>query len=126
MSDDEVVMYLIFRADLNLPKGKVAAQAGHAVQLTLMEVDNRAEMGSRDRDFLREWEDGSYTKIALKVADEAELNALCAALDKGDVLYARVVDEGRTVVQTGTTTALGIQPLPKSQVKPYVEKLKLL
>jgi len=126
MTDNEVVMYLVFRADLNMPKGKIAAQAGHAVQLAMLEIDNRAEPAGRDRAFLREWEDGSYTKIALKVADEAELNALCAALDKGDLLYARVVDEGRTVVEAGTTTALGIQPLPRSQVKPYVQKLKLL
>ena len=124
MSDDEIVMYLVFRADLNLPKGKIAAQAGHAVQLAIREVD--AVGGVQNIAYLVTWEAGSYTKIALKVADEAELNALCAVLDKGDLLYARVVDEGRTVVEAGTTTAVGIQPLPRSLVKPYVEKLKLL
>ena len=125
MSDDEVVMYLVFRADLNMPKGKIAAQAGHAVQLTIRGIEAGGG-GDRALDYLRSWETESWTKIALKVADEAELDALCAALDEGDVLYARVVDEGRTVVEAGTTTAVGIQPLPKSQVKPYVEKLRLL
>jgi peptidyl-tRNA hydrolase, PTH2 family len=127
---DEVVMYLVFRADLNLPKGKLAAQAGHAVQLTIRDVElignDLAWDGRSGLDYLGDWEDGSYTKIALKVADEAELEALCDALDKDDFVYAQVVDEGRTVVKAGTITALGIQPLPKSLIKPYVEKLRLL
>lgn len=123
-TNDEVVMYLVFRADLNLPKGKIAAQAGHAVQLVIREVENAAEINSNA--LLHEWEKGSYTKIALKVADEASLRALHSVLCAANVLCVPVVDEGRTVVTEGTMTVLGIQPLSRSKVAPFVHGLKLL
>jgi peptidyl-tRNA hydrolase, PTH2 family len=124
MSDDEVVQYLVFRADLGLPKGKLAAQAGHAVQLAIRAVERSGD--ERARRCLIEWEGGSCTKIALKIADAAELDALCGSLTAGGVLYARVVDEGRTVIEPGTVTAIGIQPLPRSVTARYVSGLRLL
>lgn len=121
--DDEIVQYLIFRRDLPLSKGKLAAQAGHAVQLGM-------DAGSTGHGFSVKWFEswlaGSYTKIALVVDDILAMDNLEIQLNEADILYGRVVDEGRTEVPAGTTTALGLQPLPKSVAKQFVGGLRLL
>ena len=121
---EEPVMYIVVRADLKLPKGKVAAQAGHAVQLAVRSVERLAE--PRSLQHLADWESGSYVKIALGCHGEAELRALADRLTASGVTCAPVVDEGRTVIPAGTLTALGIQPLPRSKIAPLVAHLRLL
>lgn len=121
---DEIVMYLVFRADLAMPKGKLVAQGGHAVQLVLRLLE--AQPYERDSQWLVDWEVGSYTKIALKVADEAELKRIAGSLDAAMIRYATIVDEGRTSVEPGTMTCIGLQPMPRSVAAPYVKDLKLL
>lgn len=37
---DEIVMYILVRGDLGMSKGKIAAQAGHAVQRAIRAVEN--------------------------------------------------------------------------------------
>jgi peptidyl-tRNA hydrolase, PTH2 family len=124
LPDDEVVQYLIFRADLGLPKGKIAAQGGHAVQLAIRAVERSGNEHARR--YLADWEAGSYTKIALKVANAAELEVLGATLTAAGIIHARVVDEGRTVIEPGTVTVVGLQPLPRSLAAAYVSALRLL
>jgi len=121
---DEVVQYLVFRADLALPKGKLAAQAGHAVQLALRTVERVGD--PRSREWLEQWEAGSFVKVAVKVGGADELGLLCAQLDQAGVLYSHVVDEGRSVVAPGTLTAVGVQPLPRSIASAFFGALKLL
>ncbi len=121
---DEIVQYIILRGDLGLPKGKIAAQAGHAVQLAIRAVERSGD--ERALRYLGTWEAGSYTKIALKVAGPEDLDALCCRLAAAGVLHARVVDEGRTVIEPGTVTAVGLQPLPRSEAAAFVAGLRLL
>jgi PTH2 family peptidyl-tRNA hydrolase len=109
---DEIAQYLVFRADLRMPKGKAAAQAGHAVQLTIRAVERSAD--DQAKKWLAEWEARSYTKIAIKVDALADLRDLAERLTAAKILHATVVDEGRTAIEPGTSTVLGIQPMPKS------------
>jgi peptidyl-tRNA hydrolase len=124
MADDEVVQYLIIRADLKLLAGKLAAQAGHAVPLAMRAVERSGD--ERTRRHLERWESGSYTKIALATEGAEALATLCDDLSRHQVIHARVVDEGRTVIEPDTVTAVGLQPLPKTEARPFVGKLKLL
>lgn len=114
---DEVVMYIVVRSSLNMPKGKMAAQVGHGVQLVMRAIE--AQGTPQDKLWMEEWELHSYTKIVLKADDEAFLKARGA--------FGRyVTDEGRTAVEPGTLTVYAMAPMPKSLASPYVEGLKLL
>ncbi len=115
--EDEVVMYLIVRSSLGMPKGKLAAQVGHGVQLVIRAIE--AAGTPRDKIWLEEWERSSYTKIVLKADDQAFFKSRGA-------LGRYVTDEGRTVVEANTETVYALQPMPKVLAAPYVEGLKLL
>jgi PTH2 family peptidyl-tRNA hydrolase len=130
---DEVTMYIIVRADLKMSKGKIAAQAGHAVQLAIRATERAARDAVRlerldcDDDLrLKAWEGGSYAKVVLRVDSAEALESLERHLDAGRVVFARVVDEGRTEIPAGTVTALGIQPMPRSRMTSLVGHLRLL
>jgi PTH2 family peptidyl-tRNA hydrolase len=121
---DEIVQYLIFRRDLNMSPGKIAAQAGHAAVGAVVLV--RDYGGLEERDYLDAWLNSSHTKIALGVDSNEELQALSEKLDQGDWLHFRVVDEGRNEIPQGSLTCVGVQPLPKSEIRDLVKYLKLL
>jgi len=112
---DELVMYLIIRDDLGMSPGKIAAQAGHAVQLAM----RAAEKSDDARHMLVDCQlpEDRDAKLLLKLIDE---------LYRAQVLFVRVVDEGRTQIPAGSVTAVAVQPLPKSQMRSFVGKLKLL
>src|SRR5690242_6330771 len=113
MSDPhEIVQYLVFRLDLPLSRGKAAAQAGHALQLAIRSVERD---GSEEaRRWLAEWERvGIIPKIALCVPDLAQLEALRSRLADGGVVHSWVVDAGRTELEPGTVTVMGLQPMPR-------------
>ncbi len=132
---NEIVMYLVFREDLKMTKGKVAAQAGHAVQLVIEKLRDTCGPESvlpRDSDRVFEdwgnfvqWKLNSYTKVAVKVPDWSAFTELCADLHFDEVTYAVVTDEGRTNVAPGSVTCLAIAPMPRDVAVKYVGKLKL-
>lgn len=112
--DDEVVMYLVIRSDMKMSKGKVAAQAGHAVQLAMRAAEARGPTTPWTTLWLTRWEAGSYPKIVLRAESETQLEAVSQRLCEANVAHAVVIDEGRTEIQAGTKTAVGVQPMPKS------------
>jgi peptidyl-tRNA hydrolase, PTH2 family len=120
---DEVVQYLVFRGDVRLPKGKAAAQAGHAVQLAIRAIEQSGD--EQAKRWLAEWEAGSYTKIAVRVADLVQLRDLATRLDSAHIIHVEVVDEGRTAIEPGTATVLGLQPVPKSLVSSIISAFPL-
>lgn len=74
---------------------------------------------------MRAWEAGSYAKIVLRV-DELQLDRLRNEMVRTDVLHAHVVDEGRTVLEPGTTTAVALAPMPRAAAPRWLSELKLL
>ncbi|TPX30611.1 hypothetical protein SmJEL517_g05866 [Synchytrium microbalum] len=108
---DGLKMVLVIRKDLNMTKGKIAAQVGHAT------LANYKASQVASRDYLRRWEMQGQAKVCLKVDDEKELvNIMNAALSKN--LVARVVrDAGRTQIAAGSRTVLAIGPAPISKTK---------
>lgn len=123
-SPDEIVMYILMRTDLSMQKGKMVAQGGHAVHLAIRAVEKSGSAAAAE--WMRTWEAGSYPKIALKLEGHEWFSWLATALSDAGVIHAVVVDEGRTVVEPGTVTAVALQPMPKSRAKEYVGKMKLL
>jgi peptidyl-tRNA hydrolase len=130
---NEPVMYLVFRADLKMPVGKVAAQAGHAVQGIITRVASAIQVAKWDgvpgwmerETKMFSWYKSS-TKIALQVGDVEAFNRLIGQLIDGGVCHYVVVDEGRTCVEPGSETCLAIEPMARKDAVGFVGKLRLL
>jgi PTH2 family peptidyl-tRNA hydrolase len=116
------------RTDLNMGRGKIAAQVAHAsmefLRDSLMEHDHRhgVELTQTERD----WLFGDRTKIVVQGGNETGLLDLhCRALARG--LQAHVIrDLGKTEVDPNTTTALAIGPAHDYELVELTGHLRLL
>ncbi|KAF5133838.1 Peptidyl-tRNA hydrolase 2, mitochondrial [Metarhizium anisopliae] len=124
-SNEECKLVLVVRTDLGMTKGKMAAQCSHAT-LACYKALARSAPDSAERKLLQRWEKRGQAKIAVQVKSEAELMDLRRkALDAG--LTAEVIqDAGRTQIDPGSVTVLGVGPAPKSAVDKITGHLKLL
>jgi PTH2 family peptidyl-tRNA hydrolase len=120
MGEFEYKQVIIFRSDLKLGKGKIAAQAGHAA------VSAAEEARKRHRPWWEAWLFEGQRKIAVKVKDEKELLEFESQAKDLGLPNALIVDRGLTQVPEGTVTCLGIGPAPKGLIDKLTGKLKLL
>lgn len=120
MGEFEYKQVLVFRSDLKLSKGKIAAQAGHAA------VSAAQEAHKRHRNWWDTWLFEGQCKVAVKVKDEKELLALEAQAKELDLPNALIVDRGLTEIPPGTVTCLGIGPAPEEKIDRLTGKLPLL
>ena len=120
MSGFRYKQVIVFRSDLKLSRGKMAAQAGHAA------VSAAEEARKRRREWFEGWVDEGQCKIAVKVKSEKELSELESAAKDLGLPNALIVDRGLTQIPEGTVTCLGIGPAPESLVDKLTGKLRLL
>jgi len=113
---------LLYRRDLKMRKGKIAAQCAHASLKVLLD---RATDAGDDRltiqmdPAMAAWVRGRFTKIVLSVESEADLLAAHAAAQAAGLPCALIVDSGLTEfggVPTRTTVAIG--PAPSALIDP--------
>ena len=120
LETSELRLYCLMRMDLEIPLGKMLAQAGHAFVSTLycaMSINNKA---------VDHYMQNAQPKITLKAKN---LNVLIRAKKECDNLGLPnylVTDAGRTVFSEPTVTCLGIGPVMKSQLSKYIQGLQLL
>src|SRR5512136_1413589 len=119
MDEFEYKQVIVFRSDLRLGKGKIAAQAGHAA------VSAAEEAHKRHRTWWEAWLFEGQRKIAVKVKDEKELQDLETQAKELDLPNALIVDRGLTQVPEGTVTCLGIGPAPTATIDRLTGKLPL-
>ena len=120
MGEFEYKQVIVFRADLKLSKGKLAAQAGHAA------VSASEEAHKRHRTWFEAWLFEGQRKIAVKVKDEKELTELETAANELGLPNALIVDRGLTEIPEGTVTCLGIGPAPAKLMDRLTGQLQLL
>ncbi len=120
MVEFEYKQVIVFRSDLRLSKGKLAAQAGHAA------VSAAEEARKRHRDWWDSWIFEGQRKIAVKVKGETELSELETEADDIGLPHALIVDRGLTEIPEGTITCLGIGPAPSEKIDRLTGKLPLL
>ena len=120
MGEFEYKQVLIFRTDLKMGKGKLAAQAGHAA------VSAAEEARKRHRTWWEAWLFEGQRKIAVKVKDEKELSELESAAKDLGLPNALIIDRGLTQIPEGTVTCLGLGPAPEGLVDKLTGKLPLL
>lgn len=112
-------MVLVVRSDLRMQKGKVAAQVAHAAVLCYKK--GMAEQP----EVVRAWEQLGQTKVCVKVDSEESLLGLAAQAKEAGLVFGVVRDAGRTQVDAGSLTVLGIGPGPASAVELITGHLKL-
>jgi len=113
----ELKQVILVRADLKLPKGKMAAQCAHA---SVEAVFNS------DKDKVSEWRNSGQKKIVLKVADEKELLQYLQLAKDAGLKTALITDAGKTVIAPGTKTCVGIGPDSEEEIDSVTGKLKMV
>lgn len=133
MKEFQVKQVIVIRKDLNMRKGKIAAQVAHASlasvldQMIKMEhpYDNKNLMQIRTLSLYQntpiyDWLNGSFAKIVVSVNSEQELNDLIAKAKELDIRATPIIDAGNTEfhgIPTLTCAAFGPE---------YTEKINLL
>ncbi|MEM3841507.1 MAG: peptidyl-tRNA hydrolase Pth2 [Candidatus Micrarchaeaceae archaeon] len=120
MQPDEIKQVIIVRADLDMGKGKLAAQVAHASLMSYFESEKASP------DTAKKWIDSGEKKIVLKVDNEDDLIKLFKAFQFKKVPCALVSDAGLTQIPPGSKTALGIGPWKSSEIDVFTKTLKLL
>jgi len=120
MSEFLYKQVIVFRSDLRLSKGKVAAQAGHAA------VSASEDARKHRRQWWENWVSEGQRKIAVKVKSEKELLELENQAKEFGLPCALIVDRGLTEIPPNTVTCLGIGPAPAEKVDRLTGNLPLL
>lgn len=116
-------MVIVMRKDLNMRKGKMCAQAGHAV-LGVMQL---AAAVKEESAYTNWYKDNLQTKICVGVNSEEELiDIYNKALQKGIITYL-VQDYGLTEFNNEKTyTCLALEPSENEDVDEITGGLSLL
>jgi PTH2 family peptidyl-tRNA hydrolase len=130
-----VKMVIAVRKDLNMPKGKIGAQCGHAAKAF---IDARSEWSppTGDGGYLvtqkynaREaaWQQGIQKKVVVGVANEQELMELVDRCRLAGITTHTITDAGLTMFDgEPTLTCAAFGPDRDEVLDPFTKGLKLL
>lgn len=118
--DDEIKQAIIIRSDLEMSRGKLAAQCAHASLMSYFECEKM------DKGVAKAWLESGEKKIVLKVSNEEALKKLYEAFKFKKIPTALVTDAGLTEVPPGTKTALGVGPWRSMEINQFTRGMKLL
>lgn len=108
---------IIVRNDLKLPKGKLAAQVAHGSVEAMMNSDQK---------IVQAWRKNGMKKTVLKVQTEKELRDILINAKNEGLKTGLINDAGRTFLEPGTTTVLGIGPDAEEKINKITGHLTLL
>lgn len=126
---------IVMRTDLNMRKGKMAAQASHAsmaVLLDMMEVEYGQLYEQRSLKIpygtaLEAWLGGPFKKICVGIDSEEALQDLYERVQEANIPVARIIDSGLTEFGgVKTLTCIAIGPDYPENIDPFTNHLKLL
>jgi len=110
---------IVVRTDLDMGKGKIAAQVGHACVLGAEHVRKS------NPEWFSQWLKGQE-KIVLKVSSLKELEQVKQDAIELDLPWSEVTDAGHTQISPGTTTCISLGPAPEEKIDKITGDLKLL
>jgi len=113
----EYKQVILLRMDLKLPPGKAHSQVAHASIEALLKSH---------KDDITKWRSEGMKKVVLKVADEKELLKFKMEAEDAGLVTGLITDAGRTVVESGTVTCLGIGPDKEEKIDKVTGKLKMV
>lgn len=115
----EYKMVLLIRQDLEMSKGKIAAQCCHAV------LSSYKFLQMYQSSVLARWEACGQPKVTLKVKDEKEMLTLMEKAREAGLCAKSIKDAGKTQIAPGSRTVAAIGPGPISIVDYITGHLKL-
>jgi PTH2 family peptidyl-tRNA hydrolase len=113
----DMKLVVLVRQDLKLPKGKLAAQVAHAAVESVF---------NSEKSKVDEWRSQGQKKVVLKVKDEQELMDFLRRAKTMKLKSCIITDAGRTVLEPGTRTCVGIGPDYDDKLDPLTGKLKMV
>lgn len=134
---DSIKQVIVCRKDLNMRKGKIAAQVAHASMMFIVKNASIFPNNSVESlpwtfhqlltDAQREWLANSFVKVVAYVASEAALLALIDQAREAGITVHPVIDEGRTEFKgVPTLTCAAFGPDVGSKLDPVTGHLPLL
>ena len=112
-------MILVVRSDLGMTKGKAAAQCAHAAVMCYKKATKDTPQ------LLKQWEMFGQAKVAVKAEGQEALKQLKKSAEAKGLVACLVHDAGRTQLESGTATVLGIGPGPVEVLDEVTGHLKL-
>lgn len=107
----KLICGLIVRADLKMGKGKTAAQCCHASLGLWTECENTA------------WANSDYPHLLYKANTEDQLHSIAKKAQAEGVNWYLVADAGRTQIDPGSKTVLGVGPCDRDKLAKIVGEL---
>ena len=130
-----VKQIIVVRKDLNMRKGKIAAQVAHASLGVFFDrmrpkyamidgsIDYMITMGRE----MAEWKEGAFTKVVVGCASETELMALYEQAKEAEIPCKLIIDSGRTEFKgAATATCLAIGPADEKDIDIITGHLALI
>lgn len=108
---------IVMRGDLQISRGKIAAQACHASLGSYKRADKKS---------VQNWEAEGEKKVVLMVKDLEELFKIQEMVKATDIPHFLVRDAGHTEIPESTITCLGIGPDEDEKIDKLTQDLKLL
>jgi len=118
--EEEYKLVVLVRDDVKMTKGKIAAQTGHAA------VNCALSIKKKDPKTFDKWTLSGQPIIVLKVKNEKDLFEFKAVADTMGVNNSVITDAGKTQVEPGTRTCLGIGPASSEVIDKITGELKML
>jgi len=115
----EIKQVIVVRTDLDMGKGKIAAQVGHACVLGAEHVRK-----SNSNWFMKWW--NGQEKVVVKVSGLKELEKIRDGAIEIGIPWSEVTDAGHTQIAPGTTTCISLGPAPEDLIDKITGELKLL
>lgn len=116
---EHVKQVIVMRTDLNMRKGKMAAQAGHACIGAYENCNNNSVIGT--------WNEYGTTKICVGVDSEDELLDALAQAQKAKLPFYLVRDSGKTEFGgVATITCIAIGPWWADEIDKITGKMRLI
>ena len=131
MANNEPKQVIVVRKDLNMRKGKIAAQSAHASMGAILNYNIGTEPDTIVLDLsykpLQEWLSGRFAKICVSVDSEEELLAIYELAKRNNVNVKLIQDAGLTEFNgVATLTCLALGPDYPENLDPITGHLKLL
>jgi len=127
-----VKLVMIFNEALNMPMGKLAVQAGHAVQLAIQNNMTKYPEQAHvillklKQPFVEWYKSDLKKKIALKVDSHEELINIQKKAEDNDLVVSPVIDAGLTFFEEPTLTCIAIGPDLSYNIDQVTRGLSLL
>ncbi|HKR68887.1 MAG TPA: peptidyl-tRNA hydrolase Pth2 [Streptosporangiaceae bacterium] len=109
---------LVVRTDLEMGRGKIAAQVAHAAVAAVL-----SGLGG---DLFNRWLEDGQPKVVLKVPGEEALDEVIRQARAADLPVELVHDAGRTQVPSGTLTCCAVGPAQAERIDAVTAGLGLL